>query len=342
MRIVYFQGVGYLIKGIYVLDDCDLIYCDEVKKEINQNIEILAPPQTKESILENKGLLADVDVLFSGWGAPKLDKTLLDYAPNLKVVFHGAGSAKKVVSDVFWERGIILTTAAKANAIPTAEFALSQIIFSLKRGWYYVFNMKECKENIKREKVFGAYGSTVGIISLGAVGCHVARLLQNFDVNVIAYDPYVSQEIASGLNVKLHSLEEVFCLADVVSLHTPYLPETEGMITGQHIASMKNKATLINTARGQIVRQEEMLDVLLNRPDLYAVLDVTHPWKIKPQSKLYRLYELQNVIMTPHIAGSQSTECFRMGRFMLDELKRFIKKEPLYGQVTKEQISLMA
>ena len=331
-----------MLKGLYILDNHDLIYSSEVQQEINKYVEIIAPPQTKESIGRNKALLAEAEVIFSGWGAPQFDQFFLDCAPKLKVIFYGGGSVKKIVSDALWERNIILTTAALANAIPTAEFAFSQIIFSLKRGWYHVLKMKKHKEETRREEVAGAYGSTVGIISLGAVGCHVAKLLQNLEVKVIAFDPYISEKIASDLKIQLHSLEEIFSSADVVSIHSPHLPATEGMITGQHIASMKKNSTIVNTARGQIIRQEEMLDVLMKRPDLFALLDVTYPWKLKPQSKLYRLYEMDNTIMTPHIAGSQSTECFRMGRYMLDELKCYINQEPLKWQVTKEKISLMA
>ncbi len=331
-----------MLKGLYILDNHDQIYSNEVQEEIKKYVEIIAPPQSKETIRGNKALLAEVEIIFTGWGAPQFDHALLDIASNLKVVFYGAGSVKKIVSDAFWERNIILTTAASANAIPTAEFAFSQIIFSLKRGWYHVLKMKKHKEETRREEAAGAYGATVGLISLGAVGRHVAKLLQNLEVKVIAFDPYVSGIRASELNIQLHSLEEVFSLSDVVSIHSPHLPETEGMITGQHIASMKKNTTLINTARGQIVRQEEMLDILNQRPDLYAVLDVTHPWKLKPHSSLYQLYNLDNVIITPHIAGSQSKECHRMGKYMLDELKRYMRGEPLKWLVTKDMFDLMA
>jgi phosphoglycerate dehydrogenase-like enzyme len=120
-----------LLKGLYILDNPDLIYSNEVQEEIKKYVEIIALLQSKESIRGNKALLAEVEVIFSGWGAPQFDHALLDNAPNLKVVFYGAGSVKKIVSDAFWERNIILTTAASANAIPTAEFAFSQIIFPL-------------------------------------------------------------------------------------------------------------------------------------------------------------------------------------------------------------------
>ena len=111
-------------------------------------------------------------------------------------------------------------------------------------------------------QVAGAYGSTVGLVSLGMIGRMVANQLKSHDVNVLAYDPYATLKIASDLNVELCSLDEVFSRSDVVSLHTPWLPETEGLITGKHIASMKPGGTLINTSRGAVIREDEMLQSL--------------------------------------------------------------------------------
>ena len=100
----------------------------------------------------------------------------------------------------------------------------------------------------------------------------------------------------------------------MVSLHTPWLKETEGFVTGTHIASLKPYATFINTSRGAVVREEELVAVLQQRPDLVVVLDVTCPEPPSPDSPLY---SLPNVILTPHIAGSVGTECQRMGQVMV-------------------------
>lgn len=331
-----------MLKGLYLLDQCDRIYSKQAQNDISQLVEIFCPPQTKESLKCDYNVLETAEVLFGGWGTPQMDREFLEAAPNLKAVFYAAGSVKKLVTDSFWQRGITLTSAVAANAIPTAEFALGQVLFSLKRGWYYVGHVKEWKEKADRGNMVGVYKSTVGIISLGLVGQHLARLLRNFDVCVIAYDPYITPDLAKALGVKLVDLDYLFEKADVVSLHTPHLPETEGMITGKHLALMKEDATFINTARGQIVKQEEMVDMLIKRPDLFAILDVTHPWKLRPKTKLYQLYDMDNVIITPHIAGSQAKECYRLGDYMLGELKRYIKGQPLKYQVTKEQLTLLA
>lgn len=327
-----------MFQGLYILDDFELIY-GSVQEEIGRLVNIYAPPQTRKTVRENLSLLTNADVIFSGWGGPMLDKEILDAAPNLKAVFYGAGTIKYIVTDDFWKRNIKITSAYAANAKPVVEFTLSQILFSLKRGWYYIVQSKKEQKYIPKVDVPGAYGSTVGIVSLGMIGKMVCELLKQFDVRVIAYDPFATQDEAEKLHVELCSLEDVFERSDVVSLHTPWLKETEGLITGQLLSSMKKNATFINTSRGAIVNEAEMIKVLKDRPDLFAILDVTYPEPPQPGSPLYTL---ENVILTPHIAGSLSGECQRMGAYMLEELKRFVNGQGLKWEITKEKAIIMA
>jgi phosphoglycerate dehydrogenase-like enzyme len=105
------------------------------------------------------------------------------------------------------------------------------------------------------------------------------------------------------------------------------------MITGDHFKMMKRNASFINTARGAVVRESEMIDALRERPDLFALLDVTYP---EPPAADSPLYTLPNVIVTPHIAGSMGDECRRMGRYMVDELERWLAGEPFKHLVTPE------
>lgn len=328
-------------KGLFILPEGNYnkIYSSQVREEINELVDIYQPRLDKETVREDLSILNDANFIFSGWGCPTLDQKFLDAAPNLEAVFYGSGSIGGLVTDEFWKRDIVVTSAWAANAVPVAEYTLSQIIFSLKRGWYYVLKTKEKQQRIQKVDVPGAYGSTVGIISLGMIGKKVCEHLKDFDINVIAYDPYVSQKEADKLDVELCSLTEVFKCSDVVSLHTPWLEETEGMIKGEHFQSMKQGATFINTARGAVVREKEMIEVLKQRSDLYAVLDVTYP---EPPADGSPLYSLPNVVLTPHIAGSQSDECKRMGRYMLNELQRYLNDKKLQWRVTKEKFEIMA
>jgi phosphoglycerate dehydrogenase-like enzyme len=316
-----------------------MVYGPDERQEIEKLVDIYAPQQTRDSVAADPGVLTQAEVILSGWGMAVMDEAFLKNTPALKTVFYGAGSIRGLVTDAFWQRDIPIVSAYAANAVPVVEFTLSQIFFCLKRGWYYALAIKKEGKYPPRGIVPGANGSIVGLISLGMIGRMVAHRLQTFDVKVIAYDPFVRQEEAAELKVELCSLDEVFRRSDVVSLHTPWLKETEGMITGAHMAAMKPGAAFINTARGAVVREAEMIQVLEQRPDLYAVLDVTYPEPPAPGSPLYTL---PNVILTPHIAGPMGAECRRMGRLVVDELKRYLKGEPLQWAISRQKAALLA
>lgn len=328
------------MKAIYVLgaQPYRWIYQEPERARIAQLVDVYAPPQTAESVQADPSVLAEADVVLSGWGCPTFTPQLLDAAPRLRALFYGAGSVKSVVTDEFWARGIQITSAYAGNAIPVAEYTLSQILFALRSGWQQVLAVREAHTFV-RVPLAGTYNSTIGLISLGMVGRRVAELLRHFDVHVIAYDPFVSAERAAALGVEMVELDELFRRADVVSLHTPWLPETERLITGKLLAQLKPYATFINTARGAVVCEGEMIEVLRRRPDLTAVLDVTYP---EPPAADSPLYTLPNVILTPHIGGNQGDECRRMGQVMVAELERFIAGQPLQYGLTREQAAILA
>ena len=329
------------LRALYLLnaDATELIYGPDERRDIADLVTLVAPPQTAASLAADLSPLADVDVIFSGWGLPRMDAAFLAAAPRLKMVFYGAGSVRAMVTPAFWQRGIRITSAYVVNAVPVAEYALAAVLFSLKLGWRYARDVREQRGYPPDKPVIGAYGSTVGLISLGAVARRLVDLLHPFDLHVIAYDPFVTTSEADALGVELCTLDEVFRRSDVVSLHTPWLPETEGLITGAHLASMKPDATFINTARGAIVREQEMIAALLARPDLFAVLDVVYPEPPAPDSPLY---SLPNVVLTPHIAGSLGRECRRMGRAMVDELRRYLDGAPLQWEIDEAHAARMA
>lgn len=329
------------MKGIYILGSgaLDLIYGPDERARIAELLEVYAAPQTNESIVRNPSLLADTEILVSGWDGPCMDENFLAIAPKLRVVFYGGGSIRDIVTDASWKRGVRITSAYAANAVPVSEYTLAMVLFSLKYGWQCALTVKREGKLPPRSPAPGCYGSTVGLVSLGMIGRLVRERLRPFDLRVSAYDPFVTTQTTKELGVEMVLLERLFREADVVSLHTPWLPETEGMITGVHFTSMKQGATFINTARGAVVREQEMIDVLRQRPDLMAILDVTHP---EPPVDVSPLYTLQNVVLTPHIAGSMGLECRRMGRCMVEEIQRYIEGKPLQWEITQQRAAILA
>lgn len=313
-------------------------YPESLLGEIQDAVEILPTVLTKENWSNHADLLASADFIFATWGVPRLDFDFLSKAPNLKAFFYAAGSVKGFVTQEFFAREIVLCNANRANAIPVAEFAVSAIILSLKQFWQHAAHTRRLHE-WKRLSVRGAYRATVGLVSLGAVGRLTAEKLRSYELDVQAYDPFATQESAGALGVRLVSLDEIFSGSDVVSLHAPWLPETENMIDGRLLRMMRSGATLLNTSRGAIIREMELYDVLRERPDLTAVLDVTYPEPPRPDSPLY---DLQNVVLTPHISGSMGGEISRMGRWMIDELLRYLNGEPLQHVLTEQMLATAA
>lgn len=279
---------------------------------------------------EQRDVLAQAEVVFSSWGMPALDADLLAAMPRLETVFHAAGTVKCFVTPEAKERGIVVCSAVGANAVPVAEYALGAILLGLRNFWGFQRATQTDYGARANVVVPGAFGSTVGLVSLGQIGRRVARLLANHNVNVLVHDPYARMDGGKSGRMRHASLEEVFTQSDVVSLHAPWLPETEKMVGASLVRMMKPGATLLNTARGAIVDEDGLTSVLRERPDLTAVLDVTCP---EPPAADSLLRSLPNVVLTPHIAGSMGQEVARMGWWMAAESQRWLRGKPLRHQV---------
>ncbi|MFF9316387.1 hydroxyacid dehydrogenase [Streptomyces sp. NPDC014735] len=275
---------------------------------------------------------AEAEVLFTCWGATPLTAEVLAAAPRLRAVVHAAGSVKHHITDACWERGIAVTSAAGANALPVAEFTLAAILFANKR----VLHSADRYRALRAEHDWlaelggsGNYRRTVGVIGASRIGRRVIELLRPFDLDVLLYDPYVDEAEAARLGVRLTSLDELCAGSSVVSVHAPQLPETHHLIGAAQLSAMATGTMLINTARGSLVDEEALLPELVSGR-LHAVLDVTDP-ELPPADS--PLYELPNVLLTPHVAGSLGGELHRMADQALDELERYTQGKPFADPV---------
>jgi phosphoglycerate dehydrogenase-like enzyme len=212
-----------------------------------------------------------------------------------------------------------------------AEYSLAAILMGLKGAWRSIAATKLDHNYSRNLEVPGAFGSSVGLISCGAIGRELLRLLRSFDLKILVYDPFLSDSEIIDMNAEPADLDKIFASCDVVSLHAPELEETRGMITAKHFEAMKPQATFVNTARGSLVKEDELCEVATRRPDLQFVLDVLHP---EPPPKDSPLYRIPNVFITPHIAGAMANECKRMGHYMVDELERYLSDTPLRWVIT--------
>lgn len=318
------------------------VYGQEGFAAVQAHANVVLPPLHSAQVTDDTFAadLRDVEILFAGWKSPRLDMSLLDSMPRLEAVFFAAGSVRGLVTEEFWRRKISLSTAASVNARPVAEFCLAAILLSLKRVWHQSRLVREMRRFPDPLPYCpSGHGSVVGLVSLGNTGRQLRELLRPFDLHVLVYDPFLTSGQAQQLGVEAVGLSELFERSDVVSLHTPWLATTEGMIHGVHINSMKSCSCLINTARGAIIREAEMLEVLARRPDIEAIIDVTCP---EPPAADSPIYQLPNIILTPHIAGSIGRERKRLGGAMLEEFQRYIKGEPLHYAVNAKEYEFQA
>ena len=296
----------------------------------------------KADVLADPAKFADTEYIFSTWGMPSFtEEEIRTYLPSLKAVFYGAGSVQGFARP-FLNCGVKVFSAWAANAVPVAEYTVAQIILAGKD--FFVQSRLLASEDRAAAQArhgghIGNYRKRVGLIGCGMIGSMVAELLKAYDLEVMAFDPFMSSEKAERLGVTPCSLEELFATCSVVSNHLANNPRTQRMLTYKHFSSMLPYATFLNTGRGAQVVEEDLVRALSERPDLTAVLDVTHP---EPSPAGHPFYSLPNCFMTPHIAGSLGGEVVRMAEYMVDEYEALTEGRPVRYEVTLKMLETMA
>ncbi len=321
----------------------DGVFTPQLLDRLAQSCTIIEP-HPLQSFTDERAIdiLRQTDILITGWGCPAINRETLSMAPRLKLIAHAAGTVKGFLSPDVLAHDVVVTHAAEANAIPVAEFTLAAIIFANKQVFrfrdIYRFDRNRARTFPLSCQPVGNFQRTVGIIGASRIGRRVIDLLEPFDFKVFLHDPFVSEQEAAALGVQKVALDELMRLSDVVSIHAPALPSTQGMIDHRHLALMRDGATLINTARGIIVDEKALTDELrTGRID--AIIDVTHPEVPEPASALY---DLPNVFLTPHIAGAIGNERERLGEFIVEEIERYVSGLPLFSAITPAALERMA
>ncbi|MFB9725631.1 hydroxyacid dehydrogenase [Haloechinothrix salitolerans] len=285
--------------------------------------------------------LRDAELLITGWGCPPLDVTVLADAPRLRAVVHTAGSVRAHITEACWERGIEVSSAAVANSVPVAEYTVAMILLSGKR---VLERAREYRANRVRDgwlavpRHVGNFHRTVGILSASMIGRQVIELLQPYDLRVLVHDPYVSATEMARLGAEKVSLADLFSFSDVVSIHTPLLPETRGLVGRELIGLMRSDAVLMNTARGAVLDQDALADAT-SSGRIRAILDVTDPEVLPPD---HPLWDDDNVMITPHLAGSQGNEWGRLAELAVAEVARWVSGDGFAHPVHRERLDLIA
>lgn len=315
------------------------VYPESRVQRIKAMANLFPTTITRENFQDMAPDLQQIEYIFSTWGMPALTESDLKKLPNLKVVFYGAGTVKPFAEPLL-RNGIRIVSAWAANAVPVAEFTVAQITLATKG--YFAANRivhRLGPEGWKHLRMPGNYDVTVSILGAGMVGAEVIRRLAAFDIRILVFDPYLSDQSARDLGATKVDLEHAFSQGFVVSNHLANVPATEKLLTKSLFASMPPNSTFINTGRGATADEDGLIDVLTERPDITALLDVTEP---EPPAAGSPLYQLPNVWLSPHIAGSIGQEVVRMADTVIAEFERELAGDkPLY-EVTLDKLASMA
>jgi len=267
----------------------------EILKKAGLDVEVktgMKPDELAENIGNYHGLVVR--------SATKVTSKIIDAASNLKVIGRAGSGLDNVDITAATKKGIVVMNAPGGNTITTAEHTIA-LMFALARQIpQATASMKQGKWEKKKFMGVELFNKTLGVVGIGNIGSQVAKRAQAFAMNVIAYDPFLSEEKAEAMGVEKVSLEELFRRSDFITIHTPITVETRNMINKETIKKMKDGVRIINCARGGIINEKDLYDALTEGKVAGAALDVFE--KEPPENN--PLLTLDNVISTPHLGAA--------------------------------------
>ncbi|MFT4122415.1 MAG: hydroxyacid dehydrogenase [Microbacteriaceae bacterium] len=286
--------------------------------------------------------LASIEVLLTGWDAPRLTDDVLRRLPSLRAVLHCGGSIRGIVSDELWRRDIAVTSVPDVNAVPVAEFTFAFIVLAGKRAQVFAAESARARSDwsyVTQWGDLGNVGRTIGIVGFSQVGRRVVKLVQSLSsVTCLVADPYADADEVARSGARLVALDALLPMVDTLSLHAPATAETYRLIGAPELACLKDHATVINTARGSLI-DTAALEAECVAGRLHAVLDVTDPEPLPDDSVLYGL---PNVTLTPHVAGSMGSEMGALADAVLAQLAAYVRRESLPGRIFESDMEIIA
>lgn len=291
---------------------------DELEAQVgmviyNESGKPLKSPDLAKLLDGVDGYIAGLDVI---------DRAALEQAAGLKVIARYGVGVDNVDLAYARERGIVVTNTPGANSVSVAEMSIA-LMLNLARpipasiaatrvgGW-------------PRSNGWTLEGKTVGLLGFGAIGKAAAVRLLAFDCRVLAYDPCPDVAFAEKTGVKLAGLNEILPQSDFISLHMPVLPETRGMVNAEFLAKMKTGAYLINTARGELINEDDLAAAIQSKHIAGAALDV---FPVEPPPADNPLLSLSQVLVTPHLSAHTDGATNRMGWMALEDCLAVLRGE---------------
>ncbi len=278
--------------------------------------------------------LADADALIVR-SAVQADATLLASAPKLRIIGRAGVGVDNIDAAEATRRGIVVMNTPGANAVAVAELTLGLMISmarSIPRANTGMHAGKWDKKSLQGSEL---RGKSLGIVGLGRIGLEVARRAKAFGMTLVGYDPFVAPVIARENSVTLVPIDEIFSASDYLSLHVGLTPQTEGLINKHSIAIMKPGVRIVNCARGELIVDEALIEGLKSGQVAGAALDVfrAEPLKDSPY------FDLENVLLSPHIAGSTDEAQEAIGIQLANQVRDYLKLGVVQNAVNVASLS---
>jgi D-3-phosphoglycerate dehydrogenase len=269
--------------------------CIDILKKSGLEVDVktgMKPEELKACIGDYHGLIIR--------SATKVTSEIINAAKNLKVIGRAGSGLDNVDRAAATKKGIVLMNTPGGNTITTAEHSIALMVALARQIPQATISMKAGKWEKKKFMGVELFNKTLGIIGIGNIGSQVAKRAQGLAMNVIAYDPFLSEDKAKAMGVEKVDIKELFRRSDFITIHTPLTPETRNMINKETIKMMKPGVRIINCARGGIINEKDLYEALVGDKVAGAALDVFE--KEPPENN--PLLKLNNVISTPHLGAS--------------------------------------
>ena len=296
----------------------------------NETLEVMNRAGISAEELKQEIQNADALVVRS---RTKVTADLLQAASRLKVIGRAGAGVDNIDLSAATRSGIIVMNTPGGNTIAATEHTIGLMLAALRNIPQAHLSMKEHQWDRKRFIGRELFEKTIGIIGLGKIGREVARRLSAFQVNLLGYDPFLTPELADRLGVKLVSLDELFQQADIITLHTPKMPETLNLVNKDRLAQCKDGVVIVNCARGGLVNEQDLLEALNAGKVGAAAFDVFE--NEPPQN--WELVDHPRVIATPHLGASTREAQEKVARQILEQIAYFFETG-----VPKNAVNFMA
>lgn len=320
----------------------DSFFSEETKHFLEENFEVTYNPMDRNyTTAELAEAAKDCDVLVTGWGTPHLAQAgLLKKESSLKLVAHTGGSVGDLVDQTAYENGITIVSGNELYAESTAEGALAYMLSALRHIPDDVCNMRTPGywKTEGMNPTGGLFERQIGIVGVGAVARNLMRFLKPFRVKLKVYDTYtIDPAFLQEVGAVQTDLEDIFRTCSVISVHASLTAHTKGLIGRKYFSMMQENAIFVNSARGAIVVEEELIEALQTQ-NIRAILDV---YTVEPLSADSPLRTLANAYLVPHQGGPTIDRRSGIGRTICEEVLRFAQGQPLRYQIGAEAAARM-